>query len=79
MKLPELAETLRERLLALDHPEIVDVVVTLSPENVSKAGFGCPIVRIDYASGAQSYISGYAARGPGIPSHQPYALPREAY
>jgi hypothetical protein len=79
MKLPELAETLRERLLELDHPEIVDVELRLKPENVGKPGFDHPLLRVKFASGATANVLAYAVRGPGIPKHEPYALPREVY
>lgn len=76
MKITEFATWLTEQLEARDHDEIVSVENKLNPEHPNKSHV---LARISYANEGSSTIMVQAVRGPGIPKHERYAIPREAF
>lgn len=72
MKIEEFKQRLGDQLRALDHPEIVAV----EPRGETHPHV---LLRVDYANGASSAVQVQAVRGPGIPKHTPYEIPREAF
>ncbi|CRK59547.1 hypothetical protein [Alloactinosynnema sp. L-07] len=68
MQLREL-DALLVSLLSNDHPEIVNA------ELIDKESSPHSRVRVDFASGARVTIQVRSVEGPGVPAHQPYAIP----
>ncbi|MCP2258885.1 hypothetical protein LX15_002583 [Streptoalloteichus tenebrarius] len=83
MKLIEFARRLQAELEALDHPEIVSVedisVPPGSSDDPNAQHRKHNLVKVNYANGGSTTIMVQAVRGPGIPKHANYDLPREAF
>ncbi|MCG8917980.1 hypothetical protein L6E12_19555 [Actinokineospora sp. PR83] len=80
MKLNELADWLDERLRALDHDEITEVVdmrrgVELSPD----VAYNHVLIRVNFANGGTGAVQVMQTSGPGIPDHRDFQPPKQGW
>jgi hypothetical protein len=76
VRITEFTGWMKDQLDALDHDEIVGVDNIMHPDDQHKRH---NLLRVRHANGATSVVMAQTVEGPGIPHHQPYEIPREAF
>jgi hypothetical protein len=74
MRLPEFDQLAVELIAADDHPEIVSVRLTATPDNAQYHNR----LNVVCADGSAYYVMVRRVDGPNIPRHEAFVLPREA-
>lgn len=74
MRVPEFDRLAAELIAADDHPEIVSVELTASPDRPQYHNR----LTVHLADGSAFYVMVEHVEGRGMPRHTPYELPREA-